>query len=280
MRNVSLEMIQRFHQQIAMLERAGVPVQVSPNDESAIRFCSLRERGFALEEISRQEMGMPKRYWYALERWLETEDMPSALELLTLEPAALKEASVSGRIAWIQPLILVLLASLSFYCAFYFVLPKYEMLYEQVNRAPGPWLAALVMVREWLPFWAPIVAFAALIFVSNNLSYSLRSSQRRFPGVAHFAGRLLESMKGRPSPSSIESETQNSEAMNAPVSQAIANNVYRQSLQQEQYGLRRVLPRTLSIVIGGTLVLILGLITLVPFVELLISIASSVIKEG
>lgn len=275
MRNVSLEMIQRFHQQIAALERAGIPVHVIPNDQSALRFCSLRERGFPLEDVAVQETGMPKRYWYALERWLESEDMPSSLELLTLEPVALQEARVSGRLAWIQPLILLLLASLSFYYAFYFVLPKYEMMYEQVRQVPGPWLSALLTLRSWLPVWAPVFACLGLIVVGTSLYSSLQSSRRRFPGVTHIASRLLESMKGRG-----VSETEDAESANEQVSRAIATNVYRQSLQREQFGLRRVLPKTMSIVIGGTLVFASGLITLVPFVELLISIASSAIREG
>lgn len=257
---MSLEKLRFFHQQLELLDKLQLlPGSLRNREELervSIRIDSLLRTGYGWQAIAKQEYKLPASYWASLRIWLETGDLAAALNELTLEPELQQYGRVTRRLSMLLPLVMTILAATAVGTLFYYAMPRYLAIYEQLQRPPGRGLALLVQLRGSVWWWASPLGLLGLGILVLGVK------ARKAKPLPVSLGSITEA-----TPSSVGDE----EAVRWTTLQR--EYAYRRTWQQFEVE-RQGRPRAIICWYGGFLVLLTGALTFWPFVEVLLEISS------
>lgn len=260
MAEVTLDKLRYFHRQLELLDGLQLlPGSLQNRDELeqvSIRIDSLLRTGYDWQAIAKQESKLPSSYWAALRIWLETGDLAAALNELTLEPELQQYGRVTRRLSMLLPVVMTVLAAAAVGTSFYYAIPKYLAIYDQLQRPPGRGLALLVQLRGSVWWWASPLGLLGVVVLVVGLS------ARRVKPLPLSLGSVTEAM-----PVGVNGDA--TLRWTALQREFLHWNAWRQ-FQLE----RRGRPRALICWYGGFLVLLTGSLTFWPFVEVLLEIGS------
>ena len=200
----SLEELIAFNDEVALLTRAGVPIdlglsQLSRDPEVANKQinAALTQRvqnGVSLvDAISEEDPLFPPVYQSVVGAGLRCGRLPAALEALSPYTQSLLDVRQSLRSALVYPFIICALAYVVFVGSCFFVVPEYYHLFADVGSEGGAVFRVVRMLRDSMPFWVaiPPVLLTALLLVgfrtnpSRTVSFRGRSRIMNWlPGVS------------------------------------------------------------------------------------------------
>jgi type II secretory pathway component PulF len=115
--------------------------------------------GQPLDAALSEDTELPAVYRYAVLTGFEASQPELALEGVSRQPAAWSDLRRTLGRALLQPLILFTLAYFGFILLCLWFAPTLAAVYEQVRQRPNAGVRLLMLCREWMSVWVPIVPF-------------------------------------------------------------------------------------------------------------------------
>ncbi len=174
-REVTLEEVAEFHQQLMRLHAAGLSLQLDDQvsvqrdlprrlNEIMAELATQSSRTKSLGTVISNGSALPTRYRLALEAWVGGERSIDALAMLRQPVQLEQEGSADLKLALVLPLVIFAVI----YCASFYLLwvtlPRMEDIYVQFNSMqPSVYVRILRAVRDAMPIWVPGVPLLLLI---------------------------------------------------------------------------------------------------------------------
>lgn len=193
MTSVSLEEVLALNEELAALDAAGIPIelgdpQLDTRDTLAKINASLALRtslGQSVDTALAEDTQLPAVYRYAVLTGIEADHPALTLDAVSRQPLAWYDLRRTLGHAFLQPLIIFALAYLGFIFLCLWFSPGLEEIYEQVEKRPNLGVRVLMISREWMPVWVPLVPLLliAAIYLWNARDRIVRP---RLIGSAHY----------------------------------------------------------------------------------------------
>jgi len=176
MSNFTLDDVLAINKELAALADVGIPTNLGRQTTRAAipktleqinSSLSLRTSlGQSLVSAAVENQDLPPIYRSALETGLRSNNLSATLDGISRQATAESELrSTVGR-SMIPPLIVLVIGYLGFIFLCLHYSPTIESLYEQVDQPLSRPVEFLVIMREWLPYWAkllPLLIFGSVI---------------------------------------------------------------------------------------------------------------------
>lgn len=214
----SLEKIRMFHQEVAVISKAGLPLDLGFDlGELSDQFGRIESvlaehqgRGESIERAIENDSEITTQHRTAMLAWLRHDDPTIALDQIVV--LAVSRRQLGSRLGqWlVYPFLIVVVAYVAFQVLFRVTGPAIEAIYAQLAQAndqtmPNLSVSFLSLGRRSMPVWSalvPILLVAAVLwwrFRSASFTWSwLPGSSRYFDSIgrADFARRLARSIDG------------------------------------------------------------------------------------
>ncbi len=178
MTDVSLEEVLALNEELASLAAAGIPIDLGdPRQDTRAVLAKINENlalrtslGQSVNTALAEDTQLPAVYRYAVLTGLEADRPALTLDGVSRQPRAWYDLRSALGHAFLQPLILFALAYLGFIFLCLWFSPQLEHIYEQVDQRPNLGVRILMLGRQWMPVWVPLVplATAAAIYLWNT----------------------------------------------------------------------------------------------------------------
>ena len=184
MSNVSVDDVLALNEQLALLDRAGVPIDLGDSSRSTEQSLALindrlllrtRLGQPAIQAIAEDDQ-LPAVYRYAVLTGIETGRTDAVLDGVSSQALVWDDLRQSLGRALLQPLVLLMFAygGMIFLCLWFS--PSLEGVYAQVQERPNQGVQILIFLRQWMGLWVPLVPLlaAAAIFLFNRGAFARR----------------------------------------------------------------------------------------------------------
>ena len=179
MTNVSLEEVLALNEELAALDKAGIPIELGDSDRSTEESLAKINSSLALRTSLGQPLdtalvedtNLPAVYRYAMLTGLEANQPALALDGVSRQPVAWTSLHRTLGRALLQPTILLVLAYLGFIFLCLVFAPTLADIYDQVRQLPNVGVRILMACRRWMPVWVPLVP---LLVVAGMLLWNAR----------------------------------------------------------------------------------------------------------
>lgn len=313
MRELTHDDLRAFHAEILRVSDAGIPLELGSLTGGSIRQTLaaiegrlLIHQSGSLERVLKPDALLSKQYIGALRLWVQSSRASVALEPLSAAGMTNRRNLDWRRLAFVQPLIWLVVAYLGFLIVCLVTVPGFEDL-RDLTRAPVTWTMQIVSTaKSTLPIWAALLPVAFLyIFWRIMWRESTRPEQSTHSGaatydwnstVAYQASKLLQAdvapaetkefvesaappaaakLKDSESPLpplldwALETEPETRQAALGFVA-----GLYRGLATQTSVPVARKHLPTLLTLLGAFLVLVVSLSVFVPLIEMLLFVAA------
>lgn len=292
-------------QAIAIL-RLGIPIDLGLGNTPIDRLTAINGRlqteagdGSASRILNDGQVPEPYRKLAAM--WLATDDPAAIFESLISHEQHRRAATTPLRRAALQPLAISVMVFLGlvYYCVF--TVPQLEAQYAQMHQTPPSYTAALIQLKNTMPFWIIGVPIALAVVYFGWKQIASGPLMNWLPGARSYADWNDAEARTRSLATLLESGVERSEAMELagpiPPSGLAATITQSQdpsiSTTSRAFSLRRLsqfyrflaedrrevlyskLPALLGLFLAGLIILAYGLTVFVPWIEVLRGIGSA-----
>jgi len=310
--NAELKPIIDFHDQLQRLIDAELKINLGYENEP---FFDVRKRcensltlrcglGQPLEVAIQAAPELSSTHRDALLHWITTDYPSIVFDELTYDAQIASNFDKQLGVSLIQPIVLLLIAMVAFIMLCTHTLPAIAALYAQSEVDPSASLSRLMVIRDAMPIWAIAMPVLLLLFMFWWRRKSDVDRWRWFPGSSRYlqsmryaamADRVAELIdEGMTTKTALQTaapDFSGESHLKAPLFQwAISGDVgdtpprdvyrfvasgYRQAAFAQSSTIKAIFPVVLLSLLGGAIVFAFGFSLFLPFVELLMEIATS-----
>ncbi len=231
MSKLTLDDVLALNEELAALADVGIPTNLGPRFTRAAlprtlehinRSLSLRSSlGQSLVTSVAENQELSPIYRSALETGLRSNCLSVTLDGISRQAAAESELRNTIGRSLISPMIVLALAYLGFIVLCLYYLPAIKGIYEQVGQPHGLPVRLMVLMREWLPYWAtllPILVFGSVIFWLRGWG----GWRRLVPGSKRYSAAVRHANFAHQLTSLIENDTPLAESV--PLAAAVTGD--------------------------------------------------------
>ena len=199
MSNIILDDVLALNEELAALAEVGIPTNLGPRftraalprtlEQIKSSFSLRLSLGQSLITAVAENQELPPIYRSALETGLRSDCLSATLDGISRQAAAENELRNTIGRSLIPPMIVLVLGYLGFIFLCLYYIPAIEGIYEQVGQPVSFPVAFMVLMREWLPYWAtllPMLVLGSVILLLRGWG----GWQRLIPGEKRYSAAV------------------------------------------------------------------------------------------